>query len=444
MSVITSDTSITHTFGNVACEAMEFIKSYFLDGFFQTEHISTKISYRQFDMLKAQKEFWKHKKPILILKPRVDIDDSSVAGYGSASHSRITNSKYPVEFGETHPVIVDRKHGVMLRYALNRIKLYYDVAIIVQTYNEQQNLAHSLKNRLVPPTPYYLASTLEACIPKGIIQPISKHLGFAKDDPEITAGTIHYLNTYGKVPFTYKLKNGSGTNEYFMLYDTRIEIIPSDINTDDGESINMVNDTYTIGLTMSFEFNSIGTWYVFLKNGDENYITNPTDTEIDIMNRNLGNEVVEPEIAPLSSIPLRYNLNLESNWTILEAPTYFVSEEGLGLGVCDITNFSQALPSATQRTLKDIYLHNKHMGIPLHPFIRFRCFKGTKELPYGEQGFTIDLEEFIIKTHDCTPRVTYRLFILINPTAIQSMSSEVDRHSGELQRELTATKKSQK
>lgn len=442
MSIITSDTSITHTFGNVACEAMEFIKSYFLDGFFQTEHISTKISYRQLDMFQTHREFWKHKKPIIILKPRVEIDDSSVAGYGAATHSRITNSKCPVEFGDTQPVIVDRKHGIMLRFAWNRIKLYYDVAIVVQTYNEQQNLAHTLKNRLVPPTPYYLASTLEACIPKGIIKPITKHLGFKEDDPEAMAGTLHYLNTYGNVPFTYKLKNGSGTNEYFMLYDTRIEIIPSDINTDDGESINMVNDTYTIGLTMTFEFNAVGTWYVFLKNAIEEYIVNPTDTELDIINRL---EEDDPDrnqvVAPLSSIPLRYNLNLGNSWKILGSPTYYVTEDGLGPGICDITNFSQIFPTPTRRTIQDIYQHNKDMGIPLHPFLRFRCFKGTKELPYGEEGFTVDLDEFTVNTYDCTPQITYRLFILINNTAIQSMSAEVDRHSGEIQRELAAGKK---
>lgn len=440
MSIITSDTSITHTFGNVACEAMEFIKSYFSDDFFRTEHISTKISYRQLDMFRTHKEFWKHKKPIIILKPRIDIDDSTVAGYGAATHSRITNSKSPVEFGETHPVIVDRTHGVMLRFAWNRIKLYYDIAIIVQTYNEQVNLAQTLKNRLVPPTPYYLKTTLEACIPKGIIQPISHHLGFQDNNPERTAGTIHYLNRYGTVPFTYKLKNASGTNEYFMLYDTNIEIIPSDINIDDGEAVNMVNDTFTIGLTMSFEFNTVGTWYVFLQDRIDFYIRNPSDSEIEIGNRYSSSYNADGTIVPLSSIPLKYDLQLGNDWKVLEAPAYFVTSDGIGPEYRDTTSLSQAIPKATQQTILDVYRYVKASGIPLHPFIQFRCFKGTREIPYGCNGFTVDLDQFDLYTYDCTPRVSYRLFILINNLAIYSISDEVSRHSGDLKKELSAKK----
>lgn len=61
MSIVTSDTSITHTFGNVACVAMDYIRSFFSDGFFKTEHISTKIAYRQLDVFRSKKEFWKTK-----------------------------------------------------------------------------------------------------------------------------------------------------------------------------------------------------------------------------------------------------------------------------------------------------------------------------------------------------------------------------------------------
>ena len=69
MSIVTSDTSVTHTFGNVACLAMNYIKDFFPDDFFRTEHISTKIAYQQLNVFRSRREFWKNEKPMLILKP---------------------------------------------------------------------------------------------------------------------------------------------------------------------------------------------------------------------------------------------------------------------------------------------------------------------------------------------------------------------------------------
>ena len=101
MSIIASNTSITHTFGNVACVAMNYIESYFGKDFFNVKHISTKMAYRQLDVFRSKKELWKYNKPMLILRPRIEMDDSSKWFYGSTMMSRITNSKLPMAFENT-------------------------------------------------------------------------------------------------------------------------------------------------------------------------------------------------------------------------------------------------------------------------------------------------------------------------------------------------------
>lgn len=419
MSIVTSDTSITHTFGNVACVAMDYIRSFFSDGFFKTEHISTKIAYRQLDVFRSKKEFWKNEKPILIVKPRIEMDDSSKAHYGSAMMERITSSKLPMEFSQRVPVITDRQYGVMLRFGWNRFKIYYDVAIVVQTYNEQINIANSLKNKMITLRPFSINTDLEACIPKGITKPIQHHLGIPEDD---TAELVKYLNVKGIVPFTYKLKNASGTNEYFMLYNTNIEAVLSDISIDDGDSIGMITDTYTIGLTMSFEFNSPATWYAFLKDANPHYIVNPSDAEMDAGNASVGDRIV-----PLLTLPTRYNLRLGDGWKILVSPTYMVTTRGKGPDVVDITKFDQVIPKPIRETLSGIVKHNNVNGIPLMPYIQFRCFKDVIELPVGLDGYVVDLEKFEIRTYDCKPNITYRFFILINNLAINSITPQVTK-----------------
>ena len=238
---------------------------------------------------------------------------------------------------------------------------------------------------------------------------------------EDTAEITKYLNTYGKVPFTYKLKNASGTNEYFMLYGTNVEVVLSDISADDGENIGMITDTYTIGLSMSFEFNAPGSWYVFLRDKNPNFIANPTDSELEAGNK----KIVGERIVPLLSIPLQYNLRLEEGWKILQSPTYMVTSNGIGPEYVDETDFAQVIPKAVQNTIAQLVKHNKEHGIPLSPYIRFRCFKDTKELPVGHNGYKVDLENFKIYTYNCKPKVTYRLFILINNLAIQNLLPQV-------------------
>lgn len=417
MSIVSSNTAITHTFGNVACVVMDYVKSYFSPDFFNTEHISTKMSYKQLDVFRAKREFWKNKKPMLILKPRIEMDDSSKGFYGSAMTNRVTNNKLNVEFMNTVPVIKDDKYGIMLRLGWTRLKLYFDIAIVVETYNQQMNLAHSLNNDIVPQTPTIVKTCLESCIPKGVIVPLQKHLGCDVTD---TANTLKYMNTYGVVPFTYKLKDSSGMDEYFMLYDTNLEIIMSDISLDDGDKRGLIADTYTINMAMSVEFYAVGTWFLMLKDAQHDYIMNPSDAEL------VGKDANE-RIIPLLSIPMRFDLHLEDGWRIMQSPVFVVTSNGVGEQYKDVTPFGTILTDDVKTMITNLVRHNRSIGLPISPYLRFRMFKGTREMTYGKTGFEIDLDTFEIITYDCTPGISYRLFILINNVAIHSITPEVQK-----------------
>ena len=76
MSILQANASVTHTYGNVACLAMDYIKKYFDDDFFKVTHISTKLGHRQLNIYRTKIEFWKLHKPILLMRPRIEMDDS--------------------------------------------------------------------------------------------------------------------------------------------------------------------------------------------------------------------------------------------------------------------------------------------------------------------------------------------------------------------------------
>lgn len=405
MSVVLSNPSITHTFGNVACVAIDYIQSFFPSNFFTKTHISTKMAHRQLDAFRAKTGFWKNKKPMLILRPRIEYDDSSKWFYGSTMTNRALVSSNHMEFADLVPLIHDMDHGVGLHFLWNRYKIIYDIVIVVDTFNKQINIMNDLKNRLNIEAPNYLKTNLEAYIPRTSIYSTADYLGIHHED---TPTILEYMNTYSATPITYKLHNGKGHDEFFMMYPTSIETICSDLTAEDGETRGIISDTYTISLAMSMEFYGVSAWYTFLGDKKDHVMRAPYDDDMDKHDR----------IIPISSIPLGYNLDLDKGWKILSSPFYF-AEAKTNLDVTDISSILDA-PS-----IKALINHHRRNNIPLDPFIRFRCFKNRQELPRGVKGFDIDLDKKCIYTYNPEGNISYRLFVLINSLAINNMATEI-------------------
>lgn len=404
MSIIYSNGSVTHTFGNVACVAMQYVKKFFPDDFFKVEHISTKLAYKQLDIFKSKKEFWKLHKPMLILRPRIEMDDSSKYFYGAAFMNRMHNVTSPAEYANRIKLVNNEQDGVRIEFLWNRYKIYYDVVIIVESYNEQLNLANHIINSIVPNTPFFIHTPLESFVPRCIIDGVADYMSIDKTN---TSKIVRYLNTYSKTPFTYKFKDGSGNNEYFTLYDTNIEAIPSDLAIDDGNEKGMISDAYTLSFTLSCEFNTIGAYYLHLRDNSDKFIPfMPTEDK-------------DNRIVPLYSIPLLFQLNLEPGWAISTAPAFFVSNNGDK----DITSIKDVIDD----DLKSILDYQRDMNLPQELFIKFRVFKGEKEL-FSPTGYQIDLTDYnnpTITTYDISLKETYRLFVLINNDYIHSITTEL-------------------
>lgn len=414
MSLTQSNPSISHTFGNVACLAISYIQSFFPENYFTKTHISTKMAHRQLDVFRAKPGFWKNKKPMLVLRPRIGFDDSSRWFYGSAMTNRMTHGSSPMEFGDIHTFLRDPERKIDVSFLWNRYKIIYDIAIITDTYNKQTNITNDLINRLaIDGPPPRIPTTLEAYIPRAIINEIAEYLNIEKTD---TAKLLDYMNTYAVTPVTYKLQNSSGHDEFFMMYPTKVETICSDLTPEDGEMRGMIADTYTISLSMSMEFYGIGVWYSFIANGLDEFRVTPIDDESYDPNR----------IIPIMSVPLGYNLRLEHGWKILASPFYIPDTPENGV---DTTSMESVMG---QQSIQSLINHSKAMSVPLDPFLKFRCFKGGKELPRGVHGFDIDLNNQCIYTYNPDETATYRLFVLVNTLAINNMAAEITNLNKEI------------
>lgn len=408
MSVLYSNGSVTHTFGNVACIAMEYIKKFFGEDFFKVTHISTKLAYKQLDIFKSKQEFWKLHKPMLILRPRIEMDDSSKYFYGATMMNRMHNVTSPAEYANRVELVRSDQDGVMIQFLWNRYKIYYDIVIIVETYNEYLNLKNEMINSIVPNTPFMINTPLEAYVPKSIINGVADYLNIDTSD---TASIIRYLNTFSNAPFTYKYKDGSGNNEYFTLYNTNIEAIPSDISDDEGNERGMITETFTISFTLSCEFNTMAAFYLTLRDDSDKFMKCLLDSS----------ETGKDRVVPLYSIPLLFHMDLDPGWRIATAPAYFVTSGQLP----DKTSLKDAIDSQ----LKDVIKYQRAMNLPLDLFIKFRVYKGNKELPNSRIGYLIDLEDLdnpFILTYDIGLEDTYRVFVLVNNGYINQILSEIN------------------
>ena len=404
MSILQANASVTHTYGNVACLAMDYIKKYFDDDFFKVTHISTKLGHRQLNIYRTKIEFWKLHKPILLMRPRIEMDDSSKYFYGSALMNRVHNVRSPMEFSNTVNLLKDIDRGTAIEFLWNRTKVYYDFVMIFDSYNEQLNICNYLLNMIVPNTPFPVATSLESYVPKHIVYAIADHVGIDRSN---TAEILRYLNTMGNVPFTYKFKDGSGNEEFFALYNTNVETICSDFSIDDGSMKGMIADNFMISFTLSCEFNMMGCYYLFLRDADDRFHMSPPD---DINKKG--------ETVNIFTIPLLYDLNLEPGWKIYSAPSFFVK------GELDSVPISEIITT----DIKDIISYQRGMGLDESTFIRFRVFRDRIELE-KDVDFMIDSEDvndMTLHVKNCDGKATYRLFLLIHSDYIHSITAEME------------------
>ena len=414
MSVTMSNPSIVHTFGNVACVAVEYLKSFFPEEYFTKIHVSTKMSHRQLDVFRAKTGFWKNKKPMLVLRPRINWDNTGAWFYGSSMMTRFTHGRSPMEFGDLVPLIHDPERAVELQFLWNRYTVMYDCVIVLETYNQQVNIMNDLRNRLDIDVPYPLQTVLEAYIPKSAIYSIADLLHIDRND---TAAILDYLNTFSATPITYKLHKSSGNHEFFMMYPTKVEVISSDVSPDDGETRGIISDTFTIGLSVSMEFNAPAVWYTFLMDGDDEMRQAPMDFMLEKTEKGDVNRVI-----PIASIPLNYDLGLDKGWKILQAPFYFPAPDKDGIDTTDISSILE------QPSIRAVIHHHHEMNIPLDGFLQFRVFAGLDELPRGrgfEHGYDISFENHCIYTYNPDSNLSYRIFVIINAMAINNMATEI-------------------
>jgi len=409
MNYAMASTSLAHTYGNITAFMTEFVKGLFPKNYFKTVHISSSIAYRQFNVFQnTNKEFIKKNKPMLIIRPRIDISDNDTFLNNTFLTTRIDDTVTDLDFSNLQPFIEDKEKGVFIRYLLNRLKMSFDITIITETQMEQINQAHFIKNRIRQDRPFFLSTSLESYVPKEFMQMLSKNINVPMyDENNNIKPFLDYVNGTSVYPITYKMKNSSGNDEFFRFYPANLDTILTGLSTDDGSKKGFVSDAFAVNFSLTTEFYTAGLYYYLTTN--KKIIE---DVEISILND-------DTSIIPVFTVSNIYDVNLPHGWNMYTAPMYKVEVDK----VPDTMNISSLFNQSLVKTIA----YHLEKGIPLSTFIHTTVMKDNTILDPTKGEYKIDFEKMELITYNTNKVSTYRLIIHVNTLYINNLLVDILR-----------------
>jgi len=419
---IASSSSST-TYGNISCSVREYILAKFPYEFFKYTNISSEIAYRnlyrQFGGNNNMNEIKKRRKPYLIIKPSYQPNDSDAFLNNIPLTKNYDNIEYGIDKRHLFPILKDPEKEFNLKYKMNRDRIEFDVTITLATLHQQLDLYKFMVNQMVWDRSFIHRSSLESMIPRSMIEYIGKitELDITDKTQNMLPILLQYLNNRSNYPITYKMKNASGRDEFFMYYNHDTIMTLYDLSFDEGNMKNMMGDAYNINFRISVEFNLPG---LFILEGDTN-IQNKVQFDL---------AVYEPYSGTTEFIPIYTIENIHNRY-----PSYL---DGFRLYTSSIFNVDYEV-GKTKDTLDisplfesaaiNVIRENTQLNIPISTFIKAIILKDNVELVEGTD-FIADWNNLNIDVFKLEKTSTYRLIIYINNLKLNdSLINDIDNHS---------------
>lgn len=414
--------SSSSTYGNISCAIREHILSKFPYDYFKYINISTEMAfrnmYRQFGGNNSMKEFKKREKPYMVIRPVYQVNNPDSFLNDIPLTKNFDNIEYGIDKRHLFPIIRDPDKGYNLKFKMNRDRIEFDVSLTVLTQHQQLDLYKYIFNQIVWERPYIHRTSLEAMIPRSIVAYMSKIIDMDIEDPNNNRIPIllRYLNTVSHYPITYKIKNASGRDEFFMYYNHNTVVSFSDLSIDDGNRKNMVDDSYGLNFRVSVEFNLPG---IFLLSGSDDI---QRKVQIDLVSKDIYSN--HSEFIPLFTLENIYN-------------RYPSQLDGMKLYTSSIFNI-EIRKGETKDTLDisplfeneaiHVIRENITFNTPMNTFIKVIILKNSEEL-IPDEDYSVNWNKLAIDIFRLDRDSTYRLIVYINNTKLNmSMIEMTDRH----------------
>lgn len=415
MNKTISNSSIAHTMGNVTSLFTQFIKGWFPKDYFKHTHINTRMAFREQKREEnSDYEFIKKNRPILVIRPRLDADNTDIFMTYSLFTTNIFDMDFRGSVSNMQPLFLDRNAGISISYLLGRIRVIFDVTIMVDTEMEQINQYYYLLSRVVPEQIYRMNTSLEYLLPGSIVELVSAYSGIPiKDnDTGMTREFLNYMTAHSNKYITLKERPSTSTMDFFMYYPLSIDWVMTDLSRDEPNKKSWAVYTSNINFTLTAEFNTAA-MYEFLTNKE---IPKERGFYMDIGGDNYRDRANGVNIIPYFTIPDLFNhTTLENGFELLYTqsfetdPTCEDKEDTLDIG-----------PIFKNTNAMDIIEWHHKAGINNKVFLDFIIMRDNDKL-VEDVDYTIDLDKMELVINKAKADSTYHISVFINNSYTQNL-----------------------
>ena len=255
--------SASTTYGNI----MVFVKERILQLLpiinFKDINLSSEIAYvntRRRLGRNSLREISKLETPNMTIIPRIQPPSGDMYLYDVPLTKNYNNIEYGVAKNTLFWILRNKDDGYFFTYKLNRDRISFDVEITVDTLIQQTDIWKYMLNWFTWERPYAVPTCLEAMIPRHMIKAMGKLSNIDIDNPNSNQIPVilQMLNRYSRYPITYKMRNGTGLDEFYMYYQTYVMLSFEELQTDEVNRKNFADNFYQIKFQCIADFNIPG------------------------------------------------------------------------------------------------------------------------------------------------------------------------------------------
>ena len=409
--------SMSHTYGNIATFANSWLMSLFPPNYFKTNYVTSTIAYRDFATYNNnRKAFIKKQKPMLIMRPRIEIDtlDELPINQTYLAQRIYDINNDDIETGNLQNFFLDKDNKRQIQFLLNALRINFDVSLVVETQMEQINLVHYFKNRVRQNWEMCMVVGLESYISRDIMYLLAKDAGFqdvfTTSEESRIGDFLSYVNNHSMYPVTLKYKNSSGRHEFFRYHNSHVNMAITGLSIDDPSKKNQVTDECIINFTLRCDFNTAGL-YVYLSNNDTGVEEFEKEGlyEGDVLNNSKLTPVVTPQKV--------YNNTLPNGWNIFTTPAFDIDTDERPYPL----DFSVLLNTS----LNEAVNYHKKFGIPLNTFMNIDVMKNNRSMSIENKEYYIDWDNLTLYVYNCSIHVEYRFILSVNTVYLNELLADI-------------------
>lgn len=416
--------SASHTYGNVAAHVKELLVHSFPKDFFSYAFVDSKIAWKNVSEVlgNGDAEFKKRHYPFLIVTPQYDVDDDDRFLADTPLTTNFDNAIAGLTRNTLFPIVKDRQHQIELAYRLNRGKITFEIELRLRSLQQAIDVKNDIKNRFVWKRSYTVPVALESMIPKSMIEYIGKMAGIDITDESSNQVPLimQYLNGHSRHPITYKVRNDTSVDEFFLYYKTNVLLTFTNLQKGTPSKKNAVDEYYPLTFTIDAEFNMPGL-YALIGTHEKKFhgwrfdaIVQSTDA-LDII-----------PMYTFTNLYDQYAQDTLDGFSFYSCTTCQTEDENRGGD--EVIDMKDLIPPTHMRVIESLTRDN----VPPETLFRFRMLLNDHEIPCDctpdqlpDGLWKVDWLRHRIVIHKSDPLVTYRILIYANMVVLNDRYAQM-------------------